>query len=60
MCDAFDIDNEKVDHCRLDVLQNNFAQFNYGQLRTLELLWVLTQEGSPMLPSCMLLQIWYL
>jgi hypothetical protein len=33
----FDIDDEKVDCCRSDVLQNNFAQFDYGRLCTLEL-----------------------
>jgi len=37
MCDAFDINDEKVDRCRSNVLQNNFTQFNYGWLHALEL-----------------------
>jgi hypothetical protein len=37
MCDAFDINNKKVNCCRSEVLQNDFAQFSYGQLCTLEL-----------------------
>jgi hypothetical protein len=37
MCDTFDIDDEKVDYCKSDVLQNNFTQFGYGRLCTLEL-----------------------
>ncbi len=37
MCDAFDIDDKRTNCCRLDVLQNNFTQFAYGQLCTLEL-----------------------
>jgi len=37
MCDTFDTNDEKADLCRLNVLQNNFAQFDYGQLRTLKL-----------------------
>jgi hypothetical protein len=30
MCDAFDIDNEKIDNYRSDVLQNNLTQFSCG------------------------------
>jgi hypothetical protein len=37
MCDAFDIDDKRSNCCRLDVLHNNFTQFGYGQLCTLEL-----------------------
>jgi hypothetical protein len=31
------INDKKIDHYKLEVLQINFAQFSYGQLRTLEL-----------------------
>jgi hypothetical protein len=37
MCDAFDINNEKGDCCRLNVLQNNLTQFDYGRLPALKL-----------------------
>jgi len=37
MCDAFNIDDKKIDPYKSEVLQNNFAQFSYGQLHTLEL-----------------------
>jgi hypothetical protein len=37
MCDAFDIKNEKTNHCGLNVLQNNLVKFDYGRFRVLEL-----------------------
>jgi hypothetical protein len=33
---AFDIDVKKNDCCRLDVLQNSHAKFEYGQVHTLK------------------------
>ncbi len=33
---AFDINVEKSDHHRLDVLQNNHTKFEYGQARAFE------------------------
>jgi hypothetical protein len=61
MCNTFHIDDKNIDRCRLDVLQNNLTQFNYSQqLRTLELHLGYDLGKIPMLPSCLLLQIWYM
>jgi hypothetical protein len=37
MCDAFAMDNKKINRCRLHVLQNNLAQFDCGWFLTFEL-----------------------
>jgi hypothetical protein len=34
--DAFGIDVEKGDHCKLNVLQNSHTKFEYGQVRILK------------------------
>jgi hypothetical protein len=57
MCDAFDINNEKANCYKLNVLQNNHEQFDYGQLPALELH---LGYDPPMLSSCLLLQIFRL